>query len=179
MNIDFSTILDLKVNKENVKMIEKEINKINNDIFDISLKDCANCHVGCVKETAGKSLKIETWGHGEINSKIGIRLRFNFYYSKSDKVDIENIENCTIKVNDLKVDMKMSQDFRFKGYIEYTIYIPYNHKIFTREYDEILDLEQPSECEQFCDELSELRGKVEEGIEQYLKDKNKLVEIEY
>ena len=101
MNIDFSTILDLKVNKENVEMIEKEINKINNDIFDISLKDCANSHTGSVKETIGKSLNIETWGHGEINSKIGIRLRFNFYYSKSDKVDIENIENILIYVNSL------------------------------------------------------------------------------
>ncbi|HFG9568861.1 hypothetical protein [Clostridioides difficile] len=102
-----------------------------------------------------------------------------WHYIPDFRFKIENIENCIIKVNDLKVDMKMSQDFRFKGYIEYTIYIPYNHKIFTREYDEILDLEQPSECDQFCDELSELRGKVEEGIEQYLKDKNKLVEIEY
>ncbi|HBG4932973.1 TPA: hypothetical protein KQF29_002205 [Clostridioides difficile] len=101
MNIDFSTILDLKVNKENVKMIEKEINKINNDIFDISLKDCANGHVGCVKEISGKSLKIETWSHGEISSRIGIRLKFEFYYSKGDKVDIENIENILIYVNSL------------------------------------------------------------------------------
>ncbi|MDC9421672.1 hypothetical protein PSL90_18165, partial [Clostridioides difficile] len=61
MNIDFSTILNLKVDKENVEMIEKEINKINNDIFDISIKDCANSNVGIVKETVGKSLNIETW----------------------------------------------------------------------------------------------------------------------
>lgn len=101
MNIEFSTILDLKVNKENVEMIEKEINKINNDIFDISLEDSANGHTGCVKETIGKSLKIETWGHGEINSNIGIRLRFEFYYSKGDKVDIENTENILIYVNSL------------------------------------------------------------------------------
>ncbi|HGH0448875.1 TPA: hypothetical protein ACXNC6_002210 [Clostridioides difficile] len=46
-----------------------------------------------------------------------------WHYIPDFRFKIENIENCTIKVNDLKVDMKMSQDFRFKGYIEYTIYI--------------------------------------------------------
>ncbi|HHN8270260.1 hypothetical protein [Clostridioides difficile] len=45
-----------------------------------------------------------------------------WHYIPDFRFKIENIENCTIKVNDLKVDMKMSQDFRFKGYIEYTIY---------------------------------------------------------
>ncbi|HFL2524764.1 TPA: hypothetical protein ACG3IY_001230 [Clostridioides difficile] len=44
---------------------------------------------------------------------------------------------------------------------------------------EVLNLEQPCDCDEFCDELSELRCEIKEGIEKYLKDNNKLVEIEY
>ncbi|MCC0642199.1 MULTISPECIES: hypothetical protein [unclassified Clostridioides] len=110
---------------------------------------------------------------------MGKYFKEEWHYIPDFRFKINDIEECTIRVNNLKVDMKMSQDFRFKGNIEYTIYIPYNHEIFTKEYNEVLDLEHPNECDQFCDELSELRGKVEEGIEQYLKDNDKLTEVEY
>ncbi|MCC0645421.1 hypothetical protein KGF41_14235 [Clostridioides sp. ZZV14-6150] len=93
--------------------------------------------------------------------------------------EIDNIESTKIMVNNFEVSIKMSEDFKHKGDIEYTFDIPYSHEIFTKEYSEVLNLEQPCDCDEFCDELSEIRGEIEEGIEQYLKDNNKLIEMEY
>lgn len=101
MNIDFSTILDLKVNKENVKMIENEIEKINDGMLGISFEDQANGHTGGSKELYGPSLYVKTWYSGEINGNIGISMKFGFSYPRSEKKKKENIENILIYVNSL------------------------------------------------------------------------------
>ncbi|EOE7167591.1 hypothetical protein KWL52_006780 [Clostridioides difficile] len=93
--------------------------------------------------------------------------------------ETDNIESTKIIVNNFEVSIKMSEDFKHKGDIEYTFNISYDHEIFTKEYNEVLNLEQPCDCDQFCDELSDLRARIEEGIEKYLKDNDKLKEIEY
>lgn len=101
MNIEFSTILDLKVSKENVKMIKNEIEKINDNMLEINFEDKAN---GCAisnEEIYGPSLHIETWYAGEINGDIGIRLEFRFYYSKDEIRKKENIENILVYINSL------------------------------------------------------------------------------
>lgn len=100
MNITFSTILNLKVNKENVEMIENEVEKINDSMLDISFKDSANGHIGLRKETSGPSLYFDMWSSvGEHTSSIGVTLKFVFQYTRDDLEKKENIKNILIYVN--------------------------------------------------------------------------------
>lgn len=100
-------------------------------------------------------------------------------YTADIGYEIQDVESTIVTIDGFEVSIKMSEDFRYKGDIEYTFNIPYEHEIFTKEYNEVLNLEQPRDCDQFCDELSDLRARIEEGIEKYLKDNDKLKEIEY
>ncbi|MDI0267886.1 hypothetical protein QIW52_17990 [Clostridioides difficile] len=93
--------------------------------------------------------------------------------------EIANIENTTIIVNNLKVSMKMSKNFAHLGDIECTVEIPYSHEIFTKDYVEEFNIEEPGENDEFNDNLDELRIEIGEGIKKYLKDNNKLIEIDY
>ncbi|MFL8710803.1 hypothetical protein Q3304_08555 [Clostridioides sp. GD02377] len=93
--------------------------------------------------------------------------------------EIADIENTTIIVNNLKVSMKMSENFAHLGDIECTVEIPYSHEIFTKDYIEEFNIKEPGENDEFNDELSKVRDKIEEGIEDYLKKNKKLIEIDY
>ncbi|MFL8710805.1 hypothetical protein Q3304_08565 [Clostridioides sp. GD02377] len=100
MNITFSTILDLKVNKENVEMIENKVEEINKGMLDISFKDSANGHFGLRKETSGPSLYFDMWGSTDgYTSDIGVTLEFCFQYTSDDLEKKENIKNILIFVN--------------------------------------------------------------------------------
>lgn len=93
---------------------------------------------------------------------------------------IVDFEETTISINELQVKFKMSENYWYKEMdVEYSIYIPYSNSIFTKEYIEEFDINNPFENDEFCDELDNLRGEIEIGIEKYLKDKKKLIDAEY
>ncbi|MDB0519946.1 hypothetical protein C4R87_19180 [Clostridioides difficile] len=102
-----------------------------------------------------------------------------WHYTADAGFEIARIENTTITVNNLKVNMKMSENFAYLGDIEYTIEIPYSHEIFRKDYIEEFNIEEPGENDEFNDSLAELRSEIEEGIKKYLKDNGKLIEIDY
>ncbi|MFJ1488467.1 hypothetical protein ACIJV6_14140 [Clostridioides difficile] len=108
MDIKFSTILDLKVDKKNVEMIENEVEKINNGILGISFADYANGYAVLHKEIIGSSLYFDicnsTWNG--ITSNMEVTLKFVLDYTmdnKRKKENIENIENILIYINSLSV----------------------------------------------------------------------------
>lgn len=55
--------------------------------------------------------------------------------------EIDNIESIKIMVNNFEVSIKMSEDFKYKGDIEYIFNILYDYEIFIKEYNEVLNLE--------------------------------------
>ena len=84
-----------------------------------------------------------------------------------------------MSINNFEVSIEMSEDFRYEGDIKYTFDIPYDHEIFKKEYSESLNLERPTDSDEFNDEVAKIRDEIEEGIRKYLEENNKLIEIEY
>lgn len=106
MDIKFSTILDLKVNKKNVEMIENEVEKINDGMLGISFADHANGYAVLHKEIIGSSLYFDIWSStcNGITSNIEVILKFVLDYpmdNKRKKENIENIKNILIYINSL------------------------------------------------------------------------------
>ncbi|HBF5866218.1 hypothetical protein KGF43_15675 [Clostridioides sp. ZZV14-6044] len=106
MDIKFSTILDLKVNKKNVEMIENEVEKINDGMLGISFADHANGYAVLHKEIVGSSLYFDIWSStcNGITSNIEVTLKFVLDYTmdnKRKKENIENIKNILIYINSL------------------------------------------------------------------------------
>ncbi|MGX9757701.1 hypothetical protein ACWYRQ_15585 [Clostridioides difficile] len=103
-----------------------------------------------------------------------------WYFVISPDQKIVDFEETTTFINGLQVKFKISENYWYKeSNIDYMIYIPYSNSIFTKEYIEEFDVNNPSENDEFCDELDNLRVGIEEGIEKYLKDKKKLIDVEY
>ncbi|MCC0649671.1 hypothetical protein [Clostridioides sp. ZZV15-6598] len=93
--------------------------------------------------------------------------------------EIIHIEETSMNINNLKVIFKTRDDSKEKNIINYMVYIPYSNDIFTQKYEERFDYKNPTENDEFNDELAKLRDKVEEGIERYLEKNKKLIEIDY